>query len=341
MTEFELENFVERRLAQLKASNHMKRLSVSVSSKSILERIQLYQPLDPLVNASTRNPFLVDDPKLESCPISKYNIHIWRKDISQLIASPEGLKLFQDHLYSLPTPAARYPLDLYLAIRALDATETYAEFSTASFEIFNEFIAAGAPREVAVLTFGIKSKLQNVFSAVRRPEGGAGGGGGGDRAAEQPGDASRQQAATLDRGGAMLDKLKRQHTTTNMAAAGRHTWHASAMAAAHDRSKSVTDVIVPAAAAAAAALEDMAALLPDWRLPYDVFAGVPQHLIVAMTRDLAPRFWASAEITDLVASLSAEPARAAASTVSMVPAAVTVSDGASGTAASAGDPLES
>ncbi|KAJ3354774.1 Regulator of G-protein signaling 7 [Entophlyctis luteolus] len=297
MSESELENFVEKRLAQLKASNHMKRISVFASSKSIVERILLYQPVDPFVNGTTRNPFISDDPDLGGHPPSKYDFNIWKKDITQLIASPTGLKLFENHLCGLPSPTSRYTLDLYMAIRALDETGTYSEFLTASIEVFNEFIAVGAPREVTALTFGIKNKLTGLFSAVRL-QGGEYGNGVKVRESEAERSVARQIVAV---DGGVFGKLKRQNTATD-SSVNRYTWHPNSMGT-DEKSKSATVfAVIPDV------MNGAPEMLAGWRLPYDVFTSVTQHLIVAMSRDLAPRFWASAEMTEMASSLFAATA---------------------------------
>ncbi|KAJ3073547.1 Regulator of G-protein signaling 7 [Podochytrium sp. JEL0797] len=329
--------YVEKKVAQLQAANHMKRSVVSMASKTIIDHTVLFQIVDPFVEANASNPFVCDDTKLwdsaKTTP-TPADLKLWRHHITNLLADPLGVSFFHTYLFSQDDSTA--PLDLHLRIRALDTISSYTDYVTESIHIFNEFIPLGSPREVT-LTFGIRSRLVANFTILQSqmqflesldaPTAAAstafptislfnGAGTGTLSTANLAAISAPPPPAPTTGGTSPMPTRSKLPTSVNnlnssmgtlqrMTEGGSRT--PAVLANQYHELQSRKKTIGAGTGGGYNAAGDVttsAALEPErlvgWRLAHDIFSGADQHLVVSMQRDSFAEFWASSEMRELV-----------------------------------------
>ncbi|ORY43795.1 hypothetical protein BCR33DRAFT_850977 [Rhizoclosmatium globosum] len=337
LSDTQLLAYVEKKVSQLQAANYMKRIPISTASKFVIERAVAFQIMDPFVEPLTDNPFICDDPKIwdtvKTLP-SPNDIKIWKRNISELLGDPLGLKFFSEYLRK---EDAIDILDLYVKIKALDDISSYSEYLSAATLIFNEFIPIGSPREVNI-TFGIRSRLVATFTILKSqsaeqtaklelqalngqlsPEAklgaadlpvvnlfsGAG--------VASPSTMNLSNGPTGGSGGNPL--ISMADVTASFAGLARMECGSRGPAVlAHQyqqiqESKKTGFAISPIdenkkMVSMAGDVATSAALTPErlstWRLPHDTFSATSQHLLTIMGRDSFAKFWTSPVIKEIM-----------------------------------------
>ncbi|KAJ3255817.1 Regulator of G-protein signaling 7 [Chytriomyces hyalinus] len=339
LTDAQLLVYVEKKVSQLQASNYMKRVPLSTASKSILERVMAFQPVDPFIEQLSENPFTCDDPKIwdasKTIPTPN-DIKIWRRHTTELLNDPLGLKLFGEFLRKEDLIDA---LDLHIKIKSLDQISSYTEYVNAATEVFNEFIPIGSPREVA-LTFGIRTRLVATFTILKnqidqqlaklesQATTGTLASSAKERAAELPtvnlfqgaGAAASPSVGNLN--GPSITNVSMADVTASMAGLSRMMTVTEGGASrpailAHqyqqlqeNKKKEALLSHPPTidenkkSVSMAGDVATSAALTPErlatWRLPHDCFSAANQHILVILGRDAYSRFWASPPMKELM-----------------------------------------
>ncbi|KAI9327631.1 hypothetical protein DFJ73DRAFT_863121, partial [Zopfochytrium polystomum] len=275
---------LERRLEYTKANLLMNRSKPSVSSKALVERCQLHQPLDPLVTRSFAvvNPYVSDDVAYWTEPRSVPSAHqlrVWCYSFADLIADPLGVEIFTEFL---KTEFSNENLDFYLAVCKLDSIGSYTEFVAAAMAIFDEFVAVGASRELNI-TSGLRKQLTAVFGALKEKLG--------IKTAAQapppsPTDPTKPDSASVFSGSTVYIGAASSSTAASPTSA-------TSAATTDSSSSSPPDTAQPPTSPTRTTFDfDLALIRADakWRLPPGVFAHAQDHIYQLMAKDSYNRF---------------------------------------------------
>ncbi|KAI8821322.1 uncharacterized protein EV422DRAFT_567064 [Fimicolochytrium jonesii] len=161
MTEQELLQWLEKKVEYHNVSLSFNRMKVSQAAKSLLQRCEMWHPLDPMLatQPTVGNPWLTDEPSMLGILSSNSNafaprkfptvaeIKLWTTSFADLMRDPLGVQLFHDFVEK---EFSQENLEFVLKCQALDSISQRDEYIFEATKIYDEFVKKGAPRELNI-----------------------------------------------------------------------------------------------------------------------------------------------------------------------------------------------
>jgi hypothetical protein len=152
---------LEKRLYTLQVVSASNQLKVSVVCKTLMNRSEVWRPLDPFINKTLINPYVTDIDTFTAVRTKPTGdeIRAWCNSLQNLLADPLGVAKFTEFLKQEFTSEN---LAFYLDCRELDNEYARVKWVAKAREIYRKYIVVGSPAEINI-TAQLRKTLIDKF----------------------------------------------------------------------------------------------------------------------------------------------------------------------------------
>ncbi|KAI9094603.1 hypothetical protein DFS34DRAFT_235793 [Phlyctochytrium arcticum] len=154
-------DYLEKRVEILNLSFSMNRVKISQSCKTLVQRCDVWRPLDPILEPGQNipNPWFSEESSILTLGTannviwnskkhpSTADIRMWTYSFTELMRDAMGVKHFYNFVQK---EFSQENLEFYLKCQALDSIPTRKDFTERARSIYDEFIKINAPREINI-----------------------------------------------------------------------------------------------------------------------------------------------------------------------------------------------